>query len=130
MSTTLHYRHWHRKQFEELPLRKWDEIIECDALVILPTTDLHDSGYRMMDFVAINDDTPICRCSGGSDVVFLGGIGGTNYLFDRFGLFDGIKNASWQFDCLPGSGLLRLFSNNKLVLGAALSSFEIFYKDK
>jgi hypothetical protein len=40
-----------RKEFEQLPIRKWqEEIAEFDSLIILPTKKIHDSGCRCMDF--------------------------------------------------------------------------------
>ena len=45
-----------RKQFDELPHREYGSgEIEFRSLVILPgrSKDMHDSGYRMMDFVAV-----------------------------------------------------------------------------
>jgi len=64
-----------------------------------------------LDFVATKDEAPICRVSGVSDVLHLGGIGG-----------------EFHIDCLPKSGLLRVFGRgtDKLIAGAALSSFELF----
>lgn len=118
---------WTRKEFEALPYREWNEEIVCDSLVILPTRRMHDSGFRCMDFVAIRGNKPICRCSGCSDVIHLGGIGGNNYAFNKQGI---PKKTAWSIDCLKSSGLLRVFCDHKLVLGSALSSFEIFYKDK
>lgn len=54
-----------------------DNLSVVYSIVILPTDDMHDSGYRCMDFVAVNrDHKPICRLSGCSDVLHLDGIGG------------------------------------------------------
>lgn len=106
-----------RKDFDELPGRKkWDEEILCDGIIILPgrAKDMHDSGYRLMDFVAIKNSKPVCRLSGCSDVIHIGGIGGQNV------------SRSWNIDCLPKSGLLRMWMNGHFIkVGAALSSFEI-----
>jgi hypothetical protein len=105
-----------RKDFKELPLRKWDEDIgEFDQLIILPTRKKHDSGYAVMDFVAVRDQEPICRLSGCSDVLHIDGI-----WTDR-------PRSGWSIDCLLPSRLLRLFRHrSKLTAGLALSSFEIF----
>lgn len=120
---------WTRKEFEALPLREWNEEIICNSFVILPTRRMHDSGFRCMDFVAIRGNKPICRCSGYSDVIHLGGIGGYNSLYNK----PYAKNpefVGWSIDCLKVSGLLRVFCDYPLTLGAALSSFEVFYKNK
>lgn len=131
---------WTRKEFEALPTPKSytnEEIGEVDSLVILPEKHYHDSGWRCMSFVTIQNGVPTYRISGCSDVINLGGLGGYNFI----GMSDcdssnriksqTVPNAKWQIDCLPVSGLLRIFSDNyKLFVGASLSDFELFYKEK
>jgi hypothetical protein len=107
-----------RKQFNELRPRDWNEDIgELDSVVILPLRSMHDSGYRKMDFVGVVGDEPVCRLSGCSDVVNVGGI-----------IWGSDKTQRWSIDCLAVSGLLRIFSNQKILVGPALSSFDIFQK--
>lgn len=119
-----------KKEFYELPMREsWDyNIGYFNSLVILPgyAKDIHDSGYRLIDFVAVRDHKPICRLSGCSDVLHIEGIGG-------FGKgYKGMKTKTlpckpWSFDCLPKSGLMNLFCNlHYLSCGPSLSSFEIY----
>lgn len=118
-----------RKQFDELPARKWDEDIgEFDTLIILPLRRLHDSGYRLMDFVAVKNGKPIARLSGCSDVVHIDGIGGYGYKWSErcIGVPNTIPISGWSIDCLPKSGLLRLFSNRKITADPSLSSFSIY----
>lgn len=121
-----------RKDFEALPRRKWDEDIgQFDALVIIPgrAKELHDSGYRLMDFVAVRGGEPVCLMSGCSDVLHLDGIGGYGYNWlDKFGYVPGqVPVVGWTIDCLPKSGLLCLFAGSRpLIAGQALSSFEIY----
>lgn len=131
---------WTRKEFEALPTPKSytnEEIGKVDSLVILPEKHYHDSGWRCMSFVTIQNGVPTYRISGGSDVIHLGGIGGYNFQ----GMSDcessnriksqTVPNADWHIDCLPVSGLLRIFSGKyKLYVGASLSDFELFYKEK
>jgi hypothetical protein len=131
---------WTRKEFEALPTPKSytnEEIGEVDSLVILPERHYHDSGWRCMSFVTIQNGVPTYRISGCSDVINLGGIGGYNFQ----GMSDcessnriksqTVPNANWHIDCLPVSGLLRIFSGKyKLYVGASLSDFELFYKEK
>ena len=121
-----------RKEFESLPHRSWNEDIgKFNCLVILPgkSKDLHDSGYRCMDFVAVKDDKAICRLSGCSDVVHIEGIGG--YGKDWLKKYNKVPflvpPTGWNIDCLPKSGLLRLFPGSRcMTCGEALSSFEIY----
>jgi hypothetical protein len=65
-----------KKDFLKLPHRKFGERIECDSIVIIPSSKLHDSGYRLLDFAAVKDNKAICLLSGCSDVLDLEGIGG------------------------------------------------------
>ncbi|MCL2480154.1 MAG: hypothetical protein FWF38_00430 [Spirochaetaceae bacterium] len=109
-----------RKDFENLPYRKrWNEDIKRDSVVILPLRKTHDSGYRVMDFVAVKKMIPICKCSGYSDVLHIGGISTV------------LNNNAWSIDCLPKSGLIRIFCRGKdIEIGMALSSIEIFGVNK
>lgn len=125
---------WTRKEFEALPTPKSytnEEIGEVDSLVILPEKHYHDSGWRCMSFVTIQKGVPTYRISGCSDVIHLGGIGGHNIKSTDRMKSQTVPNADWHIDCLPVSGLLRIFSGNyKLYVGASLSDFELFYKEK
>lgn len=125
---------WTRKEFESLPTPKSytnEEIGEVDSLVILPERHYHDSGWRCMSFVTIQNGVPTYRISGCSDVIHLGGIGGHNIKSTDRIKSQTVPNADWHIDCLPVSGLLRIFSGNyKLYVGASLSDFELFYKEK
>jgi len=119
-----------RKEFDLLPQRDWDRNIgEFDSLVILPLRQKHDSGYRLLDFVACLKNHPICRLSGCSDVIHFNGIGGFGYNWlEKYGKCpESTKPTAWNIDCLPTSGLLRIFTNSgKLIAGTALSGFEIY----
>ena len=119
-----------RKDFESVPLRKgWSDSVTFDCLIILPGRAKHDSGYRIMDFVAVRSGKAVCRLSGCSDVVHIDGIGGygKNWL-EKYGTVPKLLPIrSWNIDCLPKSGLLRLWcSECELEAGAALSSFEVY----
>lgn len=84
-----------------------------------------------MDFVAINGTEPMCRLAGGSDVLHIDGIGGFGFRWlGRYGTVPkAIPPSGWEIDCLPKSGLFRIFASGyKIFCGAALSSFEIFAK--
>lgn len=101
------------EDFGRVPYRTKDtDFSEFYSLVILPTEEIHDSGYKCMDFVAIDKDGyPICRLSGCSDVLHLDGIGG-------YGEYKGKLNnmvvpKGWSIDCLP-CGLIRVFSRYML----------------
>ena len=121
-----------KEDFEKVPRReRFDsDVGSFSRLVIIPTDDVHDSGYLCMDFVAVNDkDEPIARLSGCSDVLHIDGIGG----YGRDARYAGtipfsspIPIRAWCIDCLPKSGYLRLFCKHDLTCGDALSSFEVY----
>ena len=108
-----------RSEFTEFPVDN-SYTGKFRSIVVVPRDTKHDSGYRMMDFVLVADgDVPICRVTGGSDVIHLGGV-----------LAMAGKNGSaspWSIDCLPTSGLLRVFAPyHELSIGLPMSSFEVF----
>lgn len=115
------------KEFRKLPVCPWDKIVLCDSLVLLPTSAIHDSDYRCLYFVPCEGKKPLCLMSGSSDVLHLDGIGGAA----TFGILkkerSGALLGSWNIDCLPVSGLFRLFSaQSRLKCGPSLSSFEVY----
>lgn len=131
---------WTRKEFESLPTPQNftnEEVGEVDSLVILPCKHYHDSGFRCMEFVTIQKGEPTYRLSGCSDVLHLSGIGGYNVgagYFDEKKLNQRCKTRfvplnGWCVDCLPTSGLLRIFCDKKMYVGSSLSSFEIYFKE-
>ena len=124
-----HINNMTRKEFLQVPSREFVKNIgKFDSLVILPGNikDMHDSGYRLMDFVAVLAGKPLCRLSGCSDVIHLDGIGG--FGFRKYeGIFKPINIKGWSMDCLPKSGLIHIFCPPyKLICGEAISSFEIY----
>lgn len=108
-----------RKELEAVPRRKWDEDIgDFNYLVILPTRRMHDSGYRSMEFIAIRDGKPLRRLGGCADVIHIGGIAKPLLEWTKVG---------WSLDCLPKSGLLRLFCTAHYIrVGMDISSFEVY----
>lgn len=123
-----------KKELEALDHRQWNTEMEFDSLVIIPgrARDIHDSGYRCMDFVAVKDTEPICLLSGCSDVIHIDGIGGLGKDWvKRYGTVPAaIPPSGWSIDCLPKSGLLRIWpGSRKMSCGPALSSFEIYAEE-
>ena len=119
----MHVADMTKKQFYELPLRSWGvDIGPFGSLVILPSKEKSESGFRCMDFVAVAPNgEPICRLSGGSDVIHIGGVGFSFEPCRRSAV------AGWSMDSLSKSGLLRLFAPaHALTCGPALSSFEVY----
>lgn len=118
-----------RADFETLPTLGYGETPpEFDSLVIIPEKYYHDSGYRCMSFALCKGNEALCKTGGSSDVVHIDGIGGIkpytlNQSTQVFKLGKG-----WSIDCLPKSGLLRLFCHRPLECGSPLSSFEVWSK--
>ena len=51
---------WTRKKLLALPVRKWGIKSEYDTLTIVPTHEVHDSGYRLMAIVGnIDSNGPV-----------------------------------------------------------------------
>lgn len=102
-----------RKDFEKIPHRKFGEQIKCDSIVLLPLRSHHSSGFRNIDFIAVDDKgKPICSCSGCSDVI---------HFNDEFWT---ISNSGCKIDCLGKSGLFRIFPTDpsmKIIIGIACS---------
>ena len=117
-----------RKDFDAVPYRDdWRKPVMCESIVILPGRrgDMHDSGYRCMDFVAVDKAyEPICRLSNCSDVLNIDGIGGTGE--PGRGFPEMVKARGWSIDCLEKSGLLHLFVHGLVKCDAALSAFQVY----
>lgn len=129
-----HYHKWYAWQFRFVPWRKHFSSNEglFTSLVIIPTKHIHDSGFICMDFVGIRDEKPVCRLSGCSDVIHVDGIGGYGYRWASRGkgVPLEIPISGWSIDCLPRSRYMRMFCNNYILVGEALSSFEIYAQTK
>lgn len=124
-----------RKDFESLPTKEWNKEVECTSLIILPgkAKDMHESGFRCMDFVAVKGDEAICLLSGCSDVLHIDGIGGYgNNWLGKYGTVPrAVPPSGWSIDCLPKSGLLRIWPTSQRILcGISLSSYEIYALEK
>ena len=118
-----------REDFEKIPRRKnsFAPVKPFNSLVIIPTDEEHDSGYMCMDFVAVDQNNqPIERLSGCSDVLNINGIGGYGNWRATECIPIMIPPIGWSIDCLKGSGYLRLFCGQILTCGNSLSNFEVY----
>lgn len=97
---------------------------EFYSLVILPMGELHDSGYMMMDFIAVDaNNEPIMRISGCSDVLHINGIGGYGKWGNGIPFPSYIEPIDWNLDCLPCKGKF-------MTCGDIVSDFEVFTEVK
>lgn len=105
-----------RKQFEKLDyFEDFDDPVDVDSIVLLPTREPHDSGYNIFFVVACNKNKPVGICYG----------------YDTFSIFTEDKYNRVGIDCLRGSGLMRIFlTPNKYVIKPYLHEIEIKENNK
>ena len=117
-----------KEDFDNISLLPNLNIGDFDSVVIIPTGEMHDSGYMTMYFALIDKDgEPIGKISGISDIIHLDGIGGLgkNWL-ETGGVPSNIGIKAWKIDCLP-CGYLRLFSRGKLSCDNwVMSNFNVY----
>lgn len=118
-----------KRDFEMLEYIRPSEAF--NGLIIVPTNELHDSGYGCMKFVLLNHHRVVGCVGGGSDVIHLNGIGGYGnpYNMEEYNkaVSTGmVKRATWSIDCLP-CGLIRLFSQQNLTIDLPMCSDFIIY---
>lgn len=100
-------------------LRNFPPKGKFSSFVVVPTGNLHDSGYEAMKFILLNRDKIVGVVSGCSDVIHLNGIGG----YGKIGASaDRIKPIAWHVDCLPGSGCLHFWCNKYLSIDEFIGS--------
>jgi len=118
-----------REEFENLDYFKPTD--DFNGVIIIPTNELHDSGFGCMKFALTNGDEVVGCIGGGSDVIHLNGIGGYgkyNKGFDKTLKTDMVKRIDWSIDCLP-NGLIRLFCSCKLDIDEIIiSDFNLYVK--
>lgn len=117
-----------REEFENLDY--FMPTKEFNGIVIVPTNNLHDSGFRCMKFVLLNHNEVVGCVGGSSDVIHLNGIGGygKDFDFDEALKTNLVKRIDWSIDCLS-NGLIRLFCSYKLDIDEfILSDFNLYIK--
>ena len=101
------------------------------GVVIVPTGEVHDSGWGTMKFILTRGNEIVGAVGGWSDVLHINGIGGYGRDWKRTMETGMVPVVGWSIDCLAKSGCVRLFSNKKCNLRdrLVLSDFEIFTED-
>lgn len=103
------------------------EIGVFKGFIIVPTGDLHDSGFGCMKFVLTLHDDIVGAVGGWCDVVNLNGIGGYGLDWQRGLTERRVPVMDWSIDLLPKSGCLRVFSSHRLALDDFIGSDFIVY---
>ena len=87
---------------------------EFNAITIVPTGELHDSGFPCMKFILEKDGEIVGCVGGGSDVMHINGIGGYGGIDDYKEVLrtNMVKRVGWSIDCLPVSKCARLFNTD------------------
>ena len=115
---------------EELrEIENFGEHEEFSAFAIVPTEELHDSGYRTMKFILERDNEIVGSVSGWSDVVHVNGIGGYGENFEQTIKSRRVPVVGMSMDCLPKSGCVRFFCDRDRIMKAEdfIGSDFIFY---
>lgn len=102
-------------------------------IIIVPTGEIHDSGFMCMKFILAKRGEIVGVVSGWSDVVHINGIGGygNNVMAPFGGVKQKTKVVGWSIDCMPGSGCVRLFSDKDCVIeGTFVGSDFVFYVEE
>lgn len=109
-----------KENIKDLPTLSYygDETL-YNSIVIVPTDEIHDSGYRCMDFVFCDKEKAIGVVRCGSDVLHL-----------DWGSFIDPKyqdktNRGWSIDCTP-NGFLRIFTWENIKNMGGFSSYCVY----
>lgn len=103
------------------------EIGVFNGFIIVPTGELHDSGFGCMKFVLTKHSDIVGAVGGWCDVVHLNGIGGYGLDWQRSLKERRVPVIDWSIDLLPKSGCLRVFSTHRLALDDFIGSDFIVY---
>jgi hypothetical protein len=118
-----------REEFENLDYFKPTD--EFNGVVIIPTDEMHDSGFKCMKFALMNHSEVVGCVGGGSDIIHLNGIGGYGQYdieYKKAIITNMVKRIDWSIDCLP-NGLVRLFCSDKLKIDDFIcSDFNLYVK--
>ena len=128
----MNYNDFTIDKLNEIPVLDWhgENNRLYDSVVIVPTKEIHDSGYMCMAFLFCIKEEIIGKSMGCADVLNLDGIGGYGLKPSSIatlsgGLPQSTSIKAWSIDCLP-NGYLRIFCRGKIKNGGGLSNQEIF----
>lgn len=116
-----------KEDFEKLEFKKPTGYF--NSVMIIPTGELHDSGYECMKFALFNNEEYVGCIGGGSDVIHFNGIGG--YGLKWRNVPKAVPPVDFQMDLFP-NGLFRIFSQKCYLFIDSIicSDFNIYAQDK
>ena len=121
--------HSTREEFENLEYSEPKG--DFNGIVIVPTSEMHESGFRCMKFALTRGEEVVGCVSGYSDVVHLNGIGGYGKLvadIEKVLRTNTVRRIDWSIDCLQNS-LIRLFCSHDLEIDDIITSdFNLYVK--
>ena len=84
------------------------------SVIIVPTDDLHESGFRCMKFIFVDGFKIVGCIDRGSDVVHPNGIGNSGKPYDISMMANGVvPYMGLSIDCLAGSGCARVMMGRR-----------------
>ena len=115
-----------KEDFQKVPSVELPQTF--DSFVIVPTGELHESGWGCMKFVLLSKREIIGSVGGWADVIHFDGIGGYGRWSSRVPME--IPPKGWSIDCLP-CGYLRVFAQGALSTNEWLvSDFNVYCEKK
>lgn len=121
----------------EIKRLSWDDygLTRFDFFVVVPWGEMHDSGFAAFGIVAFEYNPehiaqPVGAFCEYSDVIKFDGIGGYGLWDEEKKQYKPLEAHGWAMDMLP-SGLVRFFVNGGYkIIGAGISSFEVWAVQK
>lgn len=100
-----------------------------DSFIIIPTGEMHDSGYGCMKFALFNGEKYVGCVGGGSDVIHFNGIGGYGRSWIK--MPKEVPVVDFCMDLFP-NGLFRVFSSKCYLFidSVICSDFNIYAQAK
>ena len=116
-----------KEEFFKLDFKKPDR--DFQNVVIIPTGEVHESGYGCMKFALFDGKSEYVGCVGGySDVICFNGIGGYGDRWTTRNIIkDLVPRVDFQMDLLP-NGLFRIFTQASCMYTDKIqtSTFELY----
>lgn len=112
------------QDFLEMPVKKPTETFT--SVIIVPTDEIHDSGFRCMKFILTYGGRIVGVVDTGSDCIWPNGVGnfGRNMLCT---IMSKIPYMGLHMDCLTESRCVRIMLSKKCILNDFIGSDFIFY---